>query len=219
MIILGLTGDIASGKSTVADFLRAKGAEIIDADLLVRDLYGNPEFASKVAMLFGESVLASDGSVDRKALGAIVFADARAMRQLEALVHPAVGWLRDRLIEELRRLDPAPPVVVIEAVKLVESSQSQQCDAVWIVRCRPETQMRRLMENRGLTAAEARERIASQPSFEKKLEILGGRAHAIIDNDGTREDLERRVKAEWDKLTSAGATKTSHITDTHGINE
>jgi dephospho-CoA kinase len=227
MFLLGLTGDIASGKSTVATLLAARGAAVLDADALVRELYADRNFAARVVALFqaadGEAsgassslanssvntplpapkLLAPDGSIDRAALGALVFGDAAALARLEALVHPAVSALRKRKIEMLRERTPSPPVVVVEAVKLIESGQARECGAMWWVISSPEVQRERLMRQRGLSEAQAQARLERQPSRAAKRALLGAIPLTTIENNSTIHDLEERVDAEWRRLRSA----------------
>ena len=205
MKLLGLTGNIACGKSTVASLLRDRGAAVIDADLLVHELYSDTAFAAQVAALFGESVRNSLGMIDRQALGAIVFSDAAALRCLELLVHPAVGELREKKLAELAARAQPPQVVVLEAVKLLESGQGRECHVVWCVRCRPETQLRRLTVIRGLIEDEAQKRLDSQPSYEAKLQLAQEQDVPLVfvENDGTPEELQERVGALWQELQAA----------------
>ncbi len=207
MKLLGLTGNIACGKSTVASLLRDHGAAIIDADLLVHELYADTDFATQVAALFGKDVLNSLGMIDRPALGKIVFSDANALRRLELLVHPAVGKLREKKLTELAARREPPQVVVLEAVKLLESGQGRDCFVVWCVRCQPETQLQRLQEIRGHSEQEAQKRLASQPSYEAKYQLAQEQEVPLVfvDNDGTPEELEERVGALWSELQSAMA--------------
>lgn len=211
MQVLGLTGDIACGKSTVAKLLSERGAHAIDADLLVRELYSDPAFARQVIELFADrfegnattsvsSLTHHDGSINRAALGDLVFGEARALRQLEALVHPAVASLRDEKLRLLRAADEPPPAVVLEAVKLIESGQARGCDVVWCVTCHPDVQTQRLMENRGLSAAAARARVVSQPGMTAKRATLGDVPFVEIENNGSPDELARRVDEEWAKL-------------------
>lgn len=207
MKLLGLTGNIACGKSTVASLLRDRGAAVLDADLLVHELYSDTDFATQVATLFGKNVLNSLGMIDRPALGKIVFSDANALRRLELLVHPAVGKLREEKLAELASRPEPPQVVVLEAVKLLESGQGRDCHVVWCVRCQPETQLQRLMEIRGLSEDEAQKRLDSQPSYEAKLQLAQEQDVPLVfvENDGTPEELQERVGALWSELQSAVA--------------
>lgn len=209
MRILGLTGDIAAGKSTVADLLQEKGAVLLDADALVHELYADPAFAKQVSELFEahfwdsqssqiRSILDDKGGIDRAALGTLVFRDAAALRKLEALVHPAVAELRARKIQAFRDAANPPIALVLEAVKLIESGQNEGCDGVWWVRATPETQLRRLMENRNLDENAARARLANQPHIALKLGLAAVFPVLQIDNDGTLDELKTKVDIAWD---------------------
>lgn len=198
MLILGLTGDIACGKSTVAGMLAARGAAILDSDLLVRELYTRPDFAARVQALFERPVLDASGGVDRALLGQVVFNDPEALALLEALVHPAVAELRREKTETLRATGKVP--VVNEAVKLLESGQGRGCDEIWCVVCAPEVQIQRLMETRGLSREAAELRLAAQPSRARKRDLAGNVPLIWIENDSTLEDLEKRVGLEWSRF-------------------
>lgn len=194
---LGLTGNIASGKSTVGKMLLALGVyRYIDADAVVHDLYlpGQP-LVAQLVRVFGEGILDAQGGVDRKALGTLVFNDIEKLRQLEAIVHPAV---QEALLEQIRAI-PDGKVGVLDAIKLIESGYAPLCHGIWVVRCTPEVQLRRLMEQRGMSEDEARARLAAQPPLEPKLAM----ATEIIDNDGTIEDLQRQVTAAWARLQAS----------------
>ena len=197
MKILGLTGDIACGKSTVARLLGERGASHLDADLQVRELYCNRDFAAQLAARFGD-VLDQSGGVDRAKLAALVFDDAARLRELESLVHPAVAQLRQRQIDELKV--QGREVVVVEAVKLLESGQGAVCDEVWCVTAAPDVQLSRLIENRGLTPDQARARLSNQPSRAEK-ERWAGRAPLVwIDNSGSPAQLETRIEEQWKRF-------------------
>lgn len=201
MRVLGLTGNIACGKSSVARLLQNRGAAFLDADDLVHELYARPDFASQVAALFVPSVLAEDGTIDRAKLARLVFGERAALEKLERLVHPAVAELRAQKLAELEKV--APPAVVIETVKLLESGQGKVCDEIWCVVCSPEIQLRRLMENRGLEEATARERLAHQPS-ENKADLAGNTPLIRIENNGSRAELESTVEHEWKRFLDDG---------------
>src|SRR5215831_14988325 len=159
--ILGLTGNIASGKTTIGLMLLELGAtEYVDADNVVHELYfpGRPLVAQLVEA-FGKRILAADGGVDRRALGELAFRDPARLRQLEALVHPAV---QTALVERMRALPP-DGIGVLDAIKLVESGYGPLCHGLWLVTCPEEIQLQRLVETRGLTVAEAKRRLAAQP--------------------------------------------------------
>lgn len=190
--VIGVTGNIACGKSTVLRALADLGAATIDADRVYHDLIapGRPLNDALVAR-FGPSIRSADGSIDRRALGAIVFADPAALADLDRLTHPAVRQ------EVLRRIDASDAAVVaIDAVKLVESGFDRFCDAVWLVECTPEQQLERLMHRNALTAEEARRRIAAQPALEPKRAA----ASVIIDNSGDEAETRVRIQNRWREL-------------------
>jgi len=189
--ILGLTGNIASGKTTVGLMLMELGlSTYIDADLVVHELYlPGQSLPAKLAEAFGPGVLDSDGGVDRRALGAIVFNSPERLRQLEAIVHPAV---REALLGKIRALAP-DAIGALDAIKLVESGYAPFCHGLWVVTCPPEIQLRRLIEQRGLTEEEARARLAAQPPIDEKLPL----ATAVIHNDGSLEHLREQVTDAW----------------------
>ena len=189
--ILGLTGNIASGKTTVGLMLLELGAAVYeDADQVVHELYlpGQP-LASRLADVFGSGILDADGGVDRQRLGAIVFGDPVALRRLEEEVHPAV---QAALLERLRRIPPNG-IGVLDAVKLVEAGYAPFCQGVWVVTCPAAVQLERLVRERGLTPAEARARLDAQPPLKPKLAA----ATEVIDNSVSLEQLRERVSAAW----------------------
>lgn len=196
-MLLGLTGGIACGKSTVAQLLQERGAVFIDSDALVHELYSDPHFALQVQVLFQQPILDEEGHVSRAALGEIVFKDASALLRLEQLVHPAVRDLRGFKLKQHANAR----CIVLEAVKLIEAGHSDLCDEIWCVWCDKDVQVRRLMENRYLTQPEAISRLAHQPSLEKKREILSQNANdapfIVIENNGTPEELEVEVEKQW----------------------
>lgn len=200
MKILGLTGDIASGKSTVAHLLEARGARHLDADLGVRELYAQPDFAARIGEHFGD-VLDVHGGVDRIKLGAQVFGNTRKMAELEAIVHPEVARLREQQLETLRQ--EGTEAVVIEAVKLLESGQASNCDEIWCVVAWQPLQIERMMARRGLSRDEAKARLEAQPSPEAKLMLAGPVPLIFLPNNDTREDLEVRVDAEWQRFLAS----------------
>jgi dephospho-CoA kinase len=190
--VIGLTGNIATGKSTVACMLRDLGATVIDADRVAHDVMraGTPVHRAVVAT-FGPQVLRPDGEIDRARLGAIVFSDPQALAQLEAIVHPAV------LEEVARRIAAAPtPLVVVEAIKLIESGMADAFDTLWVTTCSPEEQVQRLMADRGLSRQDAEQRVHAQPSQEAKI----ARADVVIYTDGSLERTRAQVEAAWRDL-------------------
>lgn len=195
---VGLTGGIASGKSLVAAELAARGAVVIDADVLAREVVepGTDGLAAVVER-FGEGVL-SDGRLDRARLGQIVFADREARRDLENIVHPAV---RARAAE-LERSSPSDAVVVHVIPLLVETGQQDRFDVVVVVDVDRQAQLERLVARDGLTEADARARLAAQASREQRRAV----ADIVIDNGGSVTDLKAQIDPLWRFLTSAKAT-------------
>jgi dephospho-CoA kinase len=197
MVRVGLTGGIASGKSLVADELAARGAIIIDADVLAREVVepGTPGLEAIVER-FGTDVL-SDGQLNRARLAEIVFADPAARRDLERIVHPAV---RARAVE-LEQAAGSAAVVVHVIPLLVETGQQQNFDLVVAVDVDHETQINRLMARNGFSRAEAESRIAAQASNEDRKAA----ADVVLDNSGSLAQLKDQIEALWALLTSAGA--------------
>ena len=192
--IIGLTGNIACGKTTIGKILLELGAErYIDADALVHHLYesGQP-IAVKVAETFGSSILAPDGSVDRKALGAVVFQDSAALKQLERIVHPAVGTA---LMKELALVSDAG-IAIIDAVKLLEGGSGALCQSKWLVVCPEEQELARLMARSDLSREEAEARIRAQQDIAPKLAIVD----EVIDNGGSLEETHCQVKAAFERF-------------------
>jgi len=192
-IRVGLTGGVASGKSTVATILAGLGAVLIDADVLAREVVerGTPGLAAVVAE-FGSGLLTPAGDLDRAAMGALVFADADARTRLEAIVHPLVF---ERIVE-LESQAPADAVVVHDIPLLAESGRADTFDSVLVVHAPPELQIARMTQARGWTREEAEARIAAQVSAEERLAV----ATDVIDNTGTPDDLRRRVEAVYASL-------------------
>ena len=197
MVRVGLTGGIASGKSMVADELAARGATIIDADVLAREVVepGTPALAAIIDR-FGAQVL-KEGRLDRARLAQIVFHDPLARRDLEGIVHPAV---RARATE-LERAAGDAAVVVHVIPLLVETGQNDDFDVVVTVDADHETQIRRLMVRNGFTRAEAESRIAAQASREDRMLA----ADVVVDNTGNMAQLAERIDALWTELSSAVA--------------
>lgn len=192
--VLGLTGNIACGKTSVGHFLLELGAErYIDADAVVHHLYEKGQvIAVQVAETFGPTILAPDGSVDRKALGSIVFHDPEAMRRLERIVHPAVGVA---LMQELATISSSG-IAIIDAVKLLEGASGALCQSKWLVVCPVEQQLERLMARNQLSEAEARTRIAAQPLLENKFALVD----EIIDNGGSLEATRKQVVVAFERF-------------------
>ena len=189
--IIGLTGNIACGKTVVGQMLLELGAErYIDADAVVHKLYqaGQP-IALKVAEVFGGAVIAPDGSVDRKALGDIVFHDADAMRRLEAIVHPAVSIA---LVSEIAAVS-ASGIAIIDAVKLLEGGSGAFCQSKWLVVCAEEQEMARLMARNDLSEEDAWARIRAQPLVADRLALVD----EVINNSGSLEETYGQVSAAF----------------------
>lgn len=198
MLKVGLTGGIGSGKSEVSRRLRKLGAVIIDADAVAREVVepGTPGFAAIVEE-FGDVVLRSDGGLDREGLGRLVFGDPDKLARLNAIVHPLVGERIATKMAEVERDHPAG-VVVYDVPLLVENNLQDGYDVVLVVAASTQTQLRRLVEQRGMTREDAEARIAAQAPLEAKLAV----ADVVIDNDGDLEALERQVTSAWTELTA-----------------
>ena len=194
---VGLTGGVASGKSSVSSILRELGAVVIDADVLAREVVepGTPGLAAVVAR-FGPEVLDGD-RLDRARLGAIVFADPAARRDLERIIHPAV---RDRAAELERAADPDAVVVHVIPL-LVETGQQDDFDRVVVVDADPDTQLTRLHARDGLAEEAARARLAAQASREDRRSA----ADVVLTNDGSVIDLQRQIHSLWAELTEPDA--------------
>ena len=193
--IIGLTGNIATGKSVVRRMLEHLGAYGIDADALAHRAIakGAPGY-EPVIKTFGDWILSEDGQIDRARLGRIVFADPEALRRLESIVHPLVGQAVEVLVRRSKH-----PVIVIEAIKLLESELREVCDSIWVVYAAPEVQRARLMEKRGLSLEAAQVRIEAQPPQEDKLAA----ADVVIRNEGTFDVVWQQVLAGWKKISLA----------------
>lgn len=195
---VGLTGGVASGKSTVAAMLADLGAVVIDADVLAREVVerGTPGLAA-VVEAFGPEVLTPEGDLDRPKVGAIVFADEAKRRRLEQIVHPLVF----ERYAEAEAAAPADAIVVHDIPLLVESGRAGEFDAVIVVDVPAEVQIERMLRDRGWTREDAEGRIAAQATREQRRAV----ATHLIDNTGTREDLRQRVTEVFEELrTTAG---------------
>jgi dephospho-CoA kinase len=195
VLVVGLTGGIGSGKSTVSALLGEKGALIIDADVITREVQqpGHKVFDAMVER-FGDGIVAADGSLDRPAVAAIVFADEAARKDLEAIVHPAVGA---EMVERMQAVAGTDRIVVYDVPLLVESARKGY-GAVVVVDVDPEIAVRRLVEQRHMDEADARARIANQASRADRLAA----ADRVIDNSGSLEELRRQVDDIWTWIES-----------------
>jgi dephospho-CoA kinase len=190
VLVIGLTGGIGSGKSTVSAALARRGAEIVDADAIVREVQapGTPVLAAMVER-FGPEILTEGGELDRQAVADIVFNDADALAALNAIVHPAVG------AELVRRLEDAAGrggVLILDVPLLVESGRDDMVGTI-VIDTDPDIAIDRLIEHRGFTEADARARMARQASRDDRL----AKADFVITNDGSPADLEEQVDACW----------------------
>lgn len=203
--VIGITGNIGTGKSTVAGILADLGVHVIDADQVVHALYRDPDslLVQAVAAEFGGGVLAEDGTLERTALGEVVFNDAAALRKLEEIVHPAV------VAEVQSELDRTPLHVpcAIEAIKLIESDLVMMLDVVWIVEA-PTEVLRDRLGARGMSPDEAQRRLDMQASVEEKVAQLRQKREdscpvTRVDNVGTLADLASTVHEEWSAMQAA----------------
>ena len=191
---VGLTGGVASGKSTVSAILADLGAVVIDADLLAREVVApGTEGLAAVVEEFGPGVLTADGALDRPKVGALVFADPERRRALEAIIHPRVR----AMAAELEAAAPPGAVVVHDIPLLAETGQAAGFDAVVVVDVPDDVQVDRMVRLRGLSEEDARARIAAQASREERLAV----ATYVVENTGTREDLRQRVTEVFEALT------------------
>ncbi|NOX62116.1 MAG: dephospho-CoA kinase [Chloroflexi bacterium] len=190
--IIGLTGNIGVGKSTVLHMLARRGAHIIDADKVAHQVMAPGGRAyDAIVSAFGERILNEKGEIDRSILGDMVFSDQNKLAQLERIVHPAVYAA---ILDEIERADA--DIVVIEAIKLLESGMTLGlCDQVWVVTAPVETQIQRLMQDRNMSREEAERRMAMQSPQTFKV----SQADVVIDNSGTLDELEAQVEAAWRK--------------------
>ena len=187
--LIGLTGNIADGKSRVREMLSQLGAAAVDADCIAHQVLGKGEAAyHAVVAAFGDGILNDEGEIERAALGAIVFADRARLTQLEGITHPAIRTRIDQRIREAKER-----IVVVEAIKLLEGELRRAVDSVWVVDAAPETQLGRLMTTRSLPEAEAQRRIELQNSQADKLR----QADVIIRNDGDIADTRAQVTRAW----------------------
>ena len=203
--VIGLTGNIATGKSVVRRMLEHLGAYTIDADALTHRTYskGAPGY-QQVIDKFGRWLVNKDGEIDRSKLGNLVFSDRDAMNQLEDIVHPLVRQASEILIQRAHQ-----PVVVIEAIKLLEGDLRKVCNSIWVTNAPQEVQIERLIRKRGFTRERALERINMQSAQSAKVAI----ANIVISNTGSYDALWKQVSAAWKEVVpGAGSADTETIT-------
>lgn len=203
--VIGLTGNIATGKSVVRRMLEHLGAYTIDADALSHLTYANgaPGF-QKVLEVFGKWVLNNDGEVDRKKLGNLVFGDQEAMKQLEQIVHPLVRQATDLLIKRALQ-----PVIVVEAIKLLDGDLRNSCHSIWVTHAPEDVQMERLIRTRGLTREQAVNRIQMQSAQSAKV----ASADIVINNTGSYHILWKQVSEAWEKIVPDGGEPLADTTE------
>lgn len=195
-LLVGLTGSIATGKSTVSRMFAHLGARVLDADVLAREVVmpGQPAYL-KIVEEFGPEVVQEDGTLDRKALGAIVFADPARRKRLEEITHPAIAARQQRILSVLDE-EAFEGIVIWDVALLFETGGVARMDRVVVVATDPETELARLMARDGMAETAARARMASQMPVAEKAK----RAHYVIDNSADRAHTERQVKTVYEAL-------------------
>lgn len=201
MLVVGVTGGLGVGKTTVSRLLAARGARVLDADRIVHELYAGGELPARIARELGPQVLAGDGSIERPRLAEIVFASEAARRALERIVHPAVRAAIESRLARWRE-EGFHGIVVVDAALLVETEYAYPLDALVVVTATEANRLRRLAA-RGMSAAQARRRMAVQASDEQRL----ARADHVVRNDGTLEELRREVER---LLVDLGRDRADH---------
>lgn len=190
--LICLTGNIATGKSTVAAMLAELGATVIDADQVTHQVLDQDSTVyERIVAAFGPGVVVAGGEIDRQSLGQIVFNDPAALRRLEEIVHPAVGA---QVRQRIERAEAA--VVVIEAIKLIEAGWHHICQALWVTDCSREQQIARLVGERGFDREEAKRRIDAQPPQALKIAL----ADVVIDTSGDLQETRRQVNVAWSRI-------------------
>jgi dephospho-CoA kinase len=198
-MVIGLTGGIASGKSTVSAKLKQLGAAIIDADLLSREVVSKGEIAyNRIVQCFGENILLPSGQINRKRLGSIVFSDKEKLALLNSITHPEIiNKVKDR-IQELKAA--GEKVIVVDAAILIEMGLYKYMDSVWVVTVDKETQIKRLIERDRYDYRESENRINSQFTNDVRRKY----ADVIIDNNNSIEDVEKRLEELWHNIITGG---------------
>jgi dephospho-CoA kinase len=199
VLVIGLTGGIGSGKSTVSALLAAKGAVVVDADAIVRDVQqpGTAVFDEMVER-FGPGIVAGDGTLDRAAVADLVFGDPEALADLNAIVHPAVGA---EIMQRMQQLAETDEIVILDVPLLVESKNAYPVAGLLVVDVDPEVAVSRLVEHRGMREEDVRARMARQATRQERL----ARADRVIDNSGSVEELAAQVDEAWDWIATLTA--------------
>ena len=200
MFTIGLTGGIGSGKSAVRDFLKAKGASVIDADTIGQDMYATGSVAwQKVINQFGKGLLLPNGNIDRKKLGELVFADLAALKTLNGILHPLMYMEMKNRLEAMRA--GGTRIAVLEAAILIEAGWEPLVNEVWLVTAPLEEVEKRIVARSGLTPQQVKARISSQMSDTERRRY----ANVIIENDGTMENLRAKLELLWtEKIEKRG---------------
>ena len=190
--IIGLTGNIATGKSVVRQMLQHSGAYTIDADSLTHRVMmpGAPAY-KPIVETFGQMIVGDDGKINRQMLSSIVFSNAAALKKLEQITHPIIRQAIHALINRSKQR-----VIVIEAIKLLEGDLAQEVDAVWVVNAKPQTQYKRLLQKRKMSPEDAKRRMLAQSAQSEKVK----QAHVVIDNNGDIEQTWKQVRTQWNEI-------------------
>lgn len=195
MKVIGLTGGIGTGKSTVARFLAELGAEVVDLDMVGHEVLKKGGRAYKsVFKEFGEGILKPDGEINRSRLGKIVFNNHEALNRLNRIVHPEIDKIVAQKVNESRR--KGMKVMVLEAAAMLEAERTWQVDEIWVITAAEKSILERLKARPEYSEVEIKNRIKSQMTNEERL----NQANIVINNDGTSDELKEKVKAEWEKL-------------------
>ena len=196
MMRIGLTGGIGSGKSTVADLFRKRGAHVIDLDLIAREVVEPGRAAWRgIVEHFGKEILNGEGRIDREALGKIVFRDSAKREELNRIVHPAVSHALRHRLDTIKRKD-TDAIIILDSPLLIEVGRHKKMDAVILVYASPEMQIRRIMKRNGYTRQEAQDRLRSQMPLDEKIPF----ADYVIHNEGEPEKTEEAVEDVWKEL-------------------
>jgi dephospho-CoA kinase len=198
MKIIGLTGGIGSGKSTVAGYLAELGAAVIDLDKIGHEVLKSGAVFKRVVKVFGKEIIGADGEIDRARLADIVFQDLKALARLNRITHPAVDKVINEKMGEYRLR--GVKVVVLEAAAMLEAGKAGQADEIWVTTAPEAAVLKRLGGRSGYSEAETKARLGSQLSSAERVK----HADVVIVNDGSLDGLKKKVEAEWRKLMGRG---------------